>query len=747
MKHSRWPAVLIAVLAAGFWLLPCLESPVAAAETSPRAPAAVEYIPQFANVNHPQICYCFFPPALLENDKYLAMVDSLADQGLYTMVFLTARNGMDFHETEKLRPVFKKLVERAHQRGLKVGLQLWPPQKKPIALENTERLIVEGEATLDEQGAASYTGTTRNVRSMTPLLQSDLLRAYAFQRTAEGFYDPATLQEITANCVVRSPDKSTVQVEVKAGPALRGRTVYLMTQHYYNGGSNHDPATAAQMVATLLAYRDIPFDGIALDEFTNLRISPPWDMKKTGGVFRERLYSLAMAKEFQDATGQPLERALFDMRYAPAGQPEVRMRAINVYMDTMRHGTLHIENAVYKAAKELFGPATFAGVHNTHHNQLQLDEFWVTGDQWWSLPREYGHTDEHTPLPTQMGIAMSCSQNAMFNMYYHKSLDAIVAKALGDLRYGIRTHYHALNDVQAWGASLEKPESFAAINPVERGTRLLNRFNPSLPEIKLLVVFGMEALANWYPDPASRGIYDINDKLAVEEKAQALWQAGYLNALVPSDLIESGRLRLNAKGKPELNGHVFDAIVYLNPQYARESVLVFLERYVAAGGKLMLEGQATHDFQAREISRRFAGISGKAIVKKFDVKEVVQLGIAKTLLHNGARNEDGSYIFTNLPSLTKGPPANFEVSFGKDTYSGDYHGLAAIAADIDGELTKFAAAGFLALRRNGQAIFSLKQPADVFITKEAGGYKIVVAGDKEKTSPEVNVLFNQGIGH
>jgi hypothetical protein len=339
-----------------------------------------------------------------------------------------------------------------------------------------------------------------------------------------------------------------------------------------------------------------------------------------------------------------------------------------------------------------------------------------------------------------MGVAFAYPTNALFNMYYNKSLDNIVAKALGDLRYGIRTHYHAVNDVQGWGVDLATPAAFDGINPVERCARLLNRFNPSLPDIRLLVVFGTEALANWYPDTASRGTYDINGKLAIEEKVRALWDAGYLNALVPSDLIEAGKLRLNAEGKPVLNGRTFDAVIYLNPQYARESALSFLETYVAAGGKLMLEGTATHDFAANDIASRFGKLRQKAVAAKFEVAEVSRLGVAKTLLPDGCRNADGSYVFTDLASLTNAAPATFEVRFGKEVFSGDYHGLAATAADANGELLKFTAAGFQSLRQNGRVIFSLNRAADVFISRQDGAYKIQIAGDDQIVKPQINLL-------
>lgn len=695
--------------------------------------AKVEYVRGFPNSNHPEICYWFVTKDQLENERYIGMIDHLADKSLYTMAFLTARNGVDFYKTEELHPILMKLVEHAHQRGLKIGLQLWAKKQRDLPPEDCDRLIVEGETTLDDHGAAAYTAHARNARADERPVKSDLLRAYAFRRTGEGFYDPSTLQDITGKCVARSTAPDSVQVEITTDPSMKGRTVYLMTQHFYDSLSNLSPAAPESFRKVMEAYRDIPFDGVALDEHHNLAIVAEWDLKKTGGVFRERYYSPALAGVYQSRTGLPLERSLFDMRYAPDGKPEVRMRAINTYMDAIRSGVLNVEQAVQKDARIIFGTGTFAGFHDTAHNNLIGYDSWATGVNWWNLPREYGQTDESNPFPTMLGVGFAAPKNAMYNMYYNKNLDAIVEKSLGCLRYGIRTHYHAVNDAQGWGVSMEKPETLAAINPVERCARLLNRFDPPFPDARLLVIFGTEALYNWYPDATKRGTYDINDKLEIEEKAASLWNAGYGNVLIPSDLIESGKLRLNAEGKPEMNGHVFDSVLYIAPQYARESQLKFLEDYTKAGGKLVLDGEATRDFQANDITARFAAIASRAALTRLDPKEMTRLGVPKTLLPDGCRNADGSYVFTDLPSLKGGRAATFRVNLGGADYTGTYHGLSAIKADRQGNLEKFTAAGFQELQKNGKVLLKLDQPADLFVTVKDGRYDAVIdRGDSSR---------------
>jgi hypothetical protein len=98
-------------------------------------------------------------------------------------------------------------------------------------------------------------------------------------------------------------------------------------------------------------------------------------------------------------------------------------------------------------------------------------------------------------------------------------------KALGDLRYGVRTHYHAMHDMRENRSDLLDPVAIAGINKVESCARMLNKFNPLLPKINLLVIFGMEALQNWYPNEADRGVYDINDKMDIEAKSLEICNA------------------------------------------------------------------------------------------------------------------------------------------------------------------------------------------------------------------------------
>lgn len=697
------------------------------------------YVPEFANENHEQIGYWFISPNLInEENLYLKHIDSIAEKCKYTLIFLTAREGANFYDYQKMYPVFKNLVAAAHKKGLKVGLQLWGNYNDKM-IEGSQRMIIETELPLDQAGNAAAAIKAKFIRFEHRLLKSDLFKVYAFRKTGDGFYDPATLKDITANCEVVLPDKATVEVKIKAGESMKGLTACIMTQQYCSQSSNWDNVEIDGFIEAMKAYGDIPFDGFSLDEYGNKFVERIFDLN-TPTPFRGRWYSNAMAREYTKETGQSLEKTLFDGRYAPTGKPEVRIKAINEYMAFMRKGGVRVETAVYHASREIYGKQIFSGIHNTYHNSLINDEIWANGIGWWSAPRAYGQTDEKTYLPTQMGIAMAHPKNAMYNQYYDAVLEPVLVKSFNDLRYGVRTHYHAMNDKRPLRFDLEDPDAIVGINANENCARLLNKFNPSLPDIRLLVIFGMEGLSNWYPNYADRGVYDINDKMKIEERAVEIWKSGYLNALVPSDLIVNNQLTIGADGKPVLNGHKFDAVLYINPQYAKEPVLQFLEQYVSKGGKLMVEGKADRDFTGNLISNRFKAIYDKATVVGYSVENLPKLGLQKNLLPDGCRNEDGSYTFNDLASMRTGKAASFTVNFEGDIYTGEYRGLAVIKAGKKTGLQKMGVTGFTSLRRNGEDILRFQEPTDVFIERKAKGVNLIIADKTGKKKPVINKL-------
>jgi hypothetical protein len=425
-----------------------------------------------------------------------------------------------------------------------------------------------------------------------------------------------------------------------------------------------------------------------------------------------------------------LTRTLFNTRYAPEGHPEVRIRAIDQYWDFLRSGPLDEERDFYEYSRQVFGDQNFAGIHNTFHNHLTNDEAWATGIDWWTIPRQYGMSDEDLSLPLRMGLLVSHPGSIMYDQFYGWDIHRFAVKAMNDARFDARTHYHGYNDTGRWGVNLASEAFLSQLNPVEQKIRLLNRFNPAAPELPLLVVFGMPRLLNWYPDQNDRNIFDVNGALHIESKVSAIWNAGYRCAVVPSDLIDNGSLKLDAHDRPVLNGHTFRAVVYLYPEYAKRSTLHFLDEYTRRGGALMLEGNATRDFYGVPIGSEFNKIAARARVLGFSVDKLPVLGVERSPLDGiGGELEDGSVILTDLNSLQTRQAKTFNVEVNGHSFSGAYVGLFALKAAKDGTIEKLACGECRPLLRDGREALRLRTPADLVLKRNAAGqYDAVVQG-------------------
>ncbi len=721
------------------------------ADRSPQgSEPAVQYVDRLPPARHPQLVYWFWHGNLLADRQYLSSIESMAANSSFTMAVMTARGffdppgaGVDFYEFGKMHEPFTEAVREAHKRNLKIALHLWElgslsrttdltSKSRPrLPVSQSLALITEGEAPLDANGHADYSVTSTEARDRQPF-QSELLKVWAFRKTAEGYYAQNSLADITASAKAVNTDAANVTLSIDAPANLAGCTAYILAAHYHDYPDLFNDVMADYFRDALHRYADIPFDGTALDEFGYMMLKPQREKP-----FRDRFYGHAFAAEYARRTGTSLERALFDMRYAPEGKREVRMRAINRYFDVMRDGPLVVERAFYDMSKKTFGPNTFAGIHNTYHNTTHTDDLWRVGFNWWMVPREYGQSDENWPLPQRMGLIMAHSEPVTFDQYYGGNLDSFLEKAFRESRYGGRTHYLAWNDTRTGRINMTDAVAggqYSSIHDAEQKIRLLNHFNPPPPRLPVLIIFGMPALINWFPDYDARNDWDINGKLGIEQKAQAIWDAGYPCALLPSDFIDSGRITFDRKGHPLINGHAFDCMVFLYPQYAKKTTFDFLDRFTQSGGKLMLEGDATHDFDGYEIKDRFEKIAARATVRGFDAQQLSKLGAEPNSLDAGAFMEDGSVIFTDFKSWQTNQPKQFSAKLADHEFTGSYLGVCALKVDSAGEIEKFVCGGFSQLLRDGNVIFSLDRPADTVITRtKAGDCRALVVGSHTNT--------------
>jgi hypothetical protein len=501
-----------------------------------------------------------------------------------------------------------------------------------------------------------------------------------------------------------------------------------MTVHYHRYPDMFSKFMPDSLIGAIRAYKDVGFDGAALDEFGYMALH-----NAAHEQFRGRFYTDSMAVFYKRRTGQDLIRTLFDMRYAPKGDLRPRMRAINNYFDMLRQGPLEVERKFFQATADIFGPQAFHGIHNTFHNHLDGDEIWSTCINWWEVPRDYGQSDEITPYTTQLGIGLNHPKPVEYRQHYG-SVRSFLEEGINDARFNVRVHYHALNDEHGWGTDMRTPQMLKGVSAVEDKVRLLNYFDAPRPAMNVLYLFGYPALANWFPIASQRNEWDINGSLKAEEKAVAAWTAGYRGAFASSNLIQEGKITTDEHGGILYGGHRFTALVFIGPEYSKPSTLNMLERFVAGGGKLMLDGTATHDFAGNDIRAGFNTLAQKAVATSFSVDSMSKLGVPKLAIDEGAVYDDGSVVLADLDSLLNNQPKPFSVTVDGHIFSGEYIGLLAIKSDAEGHLLKLAAGGLQVLKCDGKTVVTLGTPSDVVLLRNArGAYSGIVRGDATVT--------------
>lgn len=176
-----------------------------------------------------------------------------------------------------------ELVEHAHKLGIKVDLhfnatngfyngavttdntpaldqvQLFPiPDPKKAAA-----LVNDIELTTDENGFAEFTDTAKWARTKIMPIYSEILKAYSFEKTGEGFYDADTLTEITDKVLITNSRTNELTCEIDLGKENKNKNIFVLVAQYYNYSS------MAELWDTFhdITYADIPLDVIILDEF------------------------------------------------------------------------------------------------------------------------------------------------------------------------------------------------------------------------------------------------------------------------------------------------------------------------------------------------------------------------------------------------------------------------------------------------------------------------------------------------
>ena len=347
-------------------------------------------------------------------------------------------------------------------------------------------------------------------------------------------------------------------------------------------------------------------------------------------------------------------------------------------------------------------PRGSRSVFKCSHRALQKnDELWCTGCNWWELPRRYAQTDEDICYPVRMGIACGCPENLIYDMYFRNDESRFFEKAVRDARFNTRIHYHAINDGSRWGINTGTKEFLEKIEKIESKITLLDMFDPALPKMELLVVFGFPALYNWYPDTEARNKMDINGKLDILKRVKELWDRGFLNALAPSDAITDGRITVDGNVF-DYCGHKFDKLLYLYPQYSKCEIPEFLNMAVANGCDVRMIGEYTRDFDGNPASLELD--EKYTLCEQADIPTEMKLTANKIL--NGCVLEDGSVVISDHDSIMNDSFCTYNFEISGHSYEACFSGIFALKTDEKGVPVKLAAGNLRYLKKDGEQIVS-----------------------------------------
>lgn len=627
----------------------------------------------------------------LYGKKYLKDIEFLKNNTSCDMVIISPRAGIQIGNYRQCHDVIAEITEKAHGIGLKIGLHLPSAdgfynapvnaasapeidQALLFPLDNTqdaEGVVHEYEMIADENGYACCQHQSKWVRQKIRPLFCELLCVFAFKKTADGFYDPSTLQDVTSCARIIDSRPSSLLLEIEAGKDNAGKALFVMVVQYHNYNAVTSDSNFFSKKKVMDVYADVPLDAICLDEFGYISLNTTGIRNGSEEPYRGHFYTHALAKYYREQLNTDLAKEFFHIRYAPIDDEGVRIRAINHYFEELRKPPLKVEWEVAKYAQKLWGEDVFLTCHNTFHNDIDNDEIWRTACNWWDIPRKFGHTDENIAFPVRMGIMLAAKEPLMLDMFYSKCKDfeEHYAHITIGAPFGCREFHHAYNDF-TFGCSFTEPELLKNVRILDEAIAQLNDFQYEYPRLDLLIIYGAGAQNNWYPNANDRNVFDINGNLKIIPKCEEIWQAGYRCALVPDYAITDGRICIN-ENKICFNGYEFTHCLFMYPQYAKKEVLAMLDAAGMAGVKIAAVGQVNLDFEAQPAQLHIP------CYPVFSMDIMNDLSCPKSAIPGGCVAKDGSFVLVSEGGLLRGEKTKFDFIINSVRYNGIHTGILA----------------------------------------------------------------------
>jgi len=513
--------------------------------------------------------------------------------------------------------------------GLGLDLRYYLGVRGDLAPGERQGLVERVDMVLDEAGKG--TGKVAPDPLLFAESAPDLARP-AGMRLVGVFGKEAELTPIQA---VRSSLNDGV-LSLDCGPARAGEGVSALVLRTFHHPDMFSDAYPKAFRKVLSGYRDVGLKGAALDEFAYLPV-------KVDRWKKHLFYSEASARAFRKTYDTDLVDALARILLDRRGDRTARILALGRYNEHHHRAIARVEQRFYREVKSILGKDTFVGVHPTNQtrkNYCDL-EISLTFLDWWSVPRDYGQTDEYTPLPVRMGLALKAGGPVWYHMFYAMKPDAILDEIVQCARYGGRVHYHAYSDAHH-GYPLEKGDLLDILCRVENRLRVLDRHVTTVPDLDTLVILGWP----WMTNDVSR-TDETSPYTRTMTFLNRLWDRGHRAAAVPTYEIAAGSLKMTG-GKATYGGRPFKHVLVYHPEFADEATLRFLVALARGKSRFRVVGGLTTRFDGTPAPLR------KVLAKHETTEKDVLKELGPAFHEDGVRYPEDLRVFVDRVSLVNG---------------------------------------------------------------------------------------------
>ena len=513
------------------------------------------------------------------------------------------------------------------------------------------------EYVLDENGTVQFRKDNvtagRTGRGKSPEPPAGIAGVWLMEKADGNEYIPGTLKKLDSNTItIESTDVSSLYT-IEAGKTAAGKSI-VIAPLFKHGIPDLFSENLYPFYSSLFdIVAGLPIAGATTDEWG-------WDlalMNDDGLFYVEAFpYSAGFSRKYYERTDRDLNDDLIHIAYHPAGDISQTVFTTNNYVSTLRKCMEENNHWFYAENKRRFGKDAFVGVHQTFwgdYSDFSVDIV-HNGICWWETPWDFPQTDEFVAMPIRTALAHKWGGPVFYNMWYSGNTqqpDTYWRETWTNARFGGRTHYLGYECPNEPGVyRLKHPNALEGVDEMERKITEIDALQRSQPDCRVAVVFGMEAVSCFGVNGAKivrgQGVLTGAVKFCL-----ALFEA-CLCDFIPSSEIANGRLILDGKNAV-YGSQVYDAVVYIEPEYIDRVVLEKLEGFCKWGGLFMLYGQCEYFNDGTLVGEGFNRLASAATF--YDANRPSPIEILKLLdkykvprnkFANGCVYQDGSLLFT-----------------------------------------------------------------------------------------------------